>query len=93
MSRTLSWDDEHCPNGHKWIFCPASTLYPDFYYCEEDEQFYEPTVKKLPVETIAKQYNGDRANAMVVYALRNEALEKLRYKPFEDVINFAKDTQ
>lgn len=90
MSRLINWNDEYCPNGHKWIFCAASTLYPDFYYCEIDEQFWEPTVKKLKVEDIAKQYNGDRPNAMVMYALAEQALRDIRYhKTHEEIIQLA----
>lgn len=80
MSRTLHWNDEYCPNGHKWVFVPASTLYPDYYYCSEEDEFWEPTVRKLKVIDIAKQYNGDRPNAMIVHALAEEAMRDMRYK-------------
>lgn len=94
MSRTLSWNDDYCPKGHKWIFCRASTLYPDFYYCEVDDEFYEPTVRKLKVEQIAEQYNGDRPNAMVLYALSEQALRDIRYsKSHSEIIALAHTNQ
>jgi hypothetical protein len=94
MSRTLQWNDDYCPKGHKWIFCPATILYPDFYYCEEDDEFYEPTVKKLDVRDIAEQYNGDRPNQMVLYALSEQALREIRYKlNHSEIIALTKDTK
>lgn len=79
MSRTLQWNDEYCPNGHRWVFCAASSLYPDFYYCEQEDRFWEPTVKPLKVEAIAKQYNGNRPNQMMLYALSEQVLRDIRY--------------
>ena len=66
MSRTLSWDDDHCPSGHgSWVFVPASTLYSDIYWCPGCDVFYQPTVKKFTKEKLNEEFSSDRAGAII----------------------------
>jgi len=92
MSRTIHWNDEHYPNGHAWIFCAASTLYPDFYYCPAEDLMWEPTVKPVSEKNVREQYNQERPDRMREYAQRNLALQQLRRLPFQTVIKVAKET-
>lgn len=87
MSRTLQWDDEYCPNGHKWIFIPSSTLYSDLYLCKECDCFYQPTVKRLAKERIAQQYTSDRVGQLIERAEFLEWKNNLKYKDWKELSN------
>lgn len=45
--RLINWNDDYCPNGHRWVFCHRSNLYPDFYYCPKEDKMWEPTVAEI----------------------------------------------
>lgn len=93
MSRTLHWNDYYCPNGHHWVFGAASSLYPDFYWCPIEDKFWEPTVKPLKPEKVAKQYHGHRLDEMRRYAQKEKALEEISYlRSFDEIIAFAAPT-
>ncbi len=58
---TFQIDYTYCPKGHgDWIFIPSSILYPDIFYCESCDCFYEPSVKKLERGKINKEFSSDR---------------------------------
>jgi nitroreductase len=77
MSRLIHWNDEYCPNGHRWVFCADSTLHPDYYYCPEEDLMWEPTVKPLDEAEVKEQYNLERPAAMRSYAERELIMQKL----------------
>lgn len=66
MSRTLHWNDDYCPKGHRWQFVPSSGLFPDYYYCAHDDcdRFWEPTVEIVEDSEIATRFNADRPQKM-----------------------------
>ena len=58
---TFQIDYEYCPEGHlDWIFIPSSILYPDVFYCEKCNCFYEPSVRKVKIGQINKDFSSDR---------------------------------
>lgn len=89
MSRIINWNDDYCPNGHKWVFCRSSTLYPDFYYCPVESKMWEPTVKKIDETKVMDTYNEGRPDAMKQYGEYELALEKLSYRKHTEVIELA----
>ena len=59
-------DYEYCPKGHEdWVYIPSSTLYPDVFWCEKCDCFYEPTVEKLVRGKINKNFNSDREQDLI----------------------------
>lgn len=89
MTRTYSWDDTYCPEGHRWVFCGSSTLYSDYYYCPKEDKLYEPKVVEIDEDELAKEYMSDRVGAMKQYGRRNLALEKIKILPFDLIIKIA----
>ena len=90
MSRTIHWNDDYCPKGHRWVFATASSLYPDFYWCPVEDEFYEPTVKKINPKNVEKQYHRHRLDEMRKYARKEEALRDISYtRNFDEIIEFA----
>jgi hypothetical protein len=65
MSRTYTWDDTYCPEGHgAWVFIPAATLYSDIYWCRVCDCFYQPTVKRVTYDKLNREFSSDRAEAL-----------------------------
>lgn len=63
---TFQIDYEYCPKGHgDWIFIPSSTLYPDIFWCEKCDCFYEPSVRTVKRGTINKNFNSDREKDLI----------------------------
>ena len=89
MGRYLTWNDEFCPNGHRWVFIQASGLYPDYYYCIDEDKFWEPTVKSLIEANIVKNYNHNRPDEMRKLAIRKDTLRKINAVPHEKFVKFA----
>ena len=65
----LKIDYNYCPKGHAdWVFITASTLYPDIFWCERCDTFYEPSVKPKSKEQLNKDFSSDRAGELIKYA-------------------------
>jgi len=60
VSRWITWNDKYCPKGHIWQFVGASGLFSDYYYCPKCDEMWEPTVRKLSLKNITKNYNESR---------------------------------
>lgn len=85
MSRTIHWDDEFCPNGHRWQFIASSTLFPDYYYCATDDTFWEPTVRKTEPQEIQRRFNVGRPEEMKRLAVFLTWKESLTPKDMEQI--------
>ena len=66
---TFQIDYSNCPKGHDWTWIRSSTLYPDVFWCEKCDAFYEPTVKKLERGKINKEYSSDREADLIKLAI------------------------
>lgn len=89
MARMINWEDKHCPNGHTWVFCQSSNLYPDFYYCPKEDLMWEPTTRPVDEAEVQEQYNTERPAVMREYAKRELALERIGRESFKTIIAIA----
>jgi len=72
-------DYTYCPKGHgDWVFVPASTLYPDIFWCGKCDLFYEPSVRALSQEKLNKEFSSDRAAEIIKRATFLEWKSKLQ---------------
>ncbi len=55
---TYNIDDRHCPEGHSWVFVNNTIVFDDYYYCEECDKIFRPSIVGLPDE----YFNGRRAD-------------------------------
>lgn len=88
MSRTYSWDDTYCPKGHgSWVFVPASTLYPDIYWCDKCDCFYNPICVEMSYDELNEDFSSDRASDLIQWAKFLKWRDSLSPKDMPDAPN------
>lgn len=83
MKLTFRIDYEFCPKGHKWVFL-SGCQHSDCWWCEECNCFYEPSVRKLKLGVINKNYYCDREAELIQTAKFKQWKEKLTIKDMEN---------
>lgn len=88
--RLINWNDDYCPNGHRWVFCHSSLLYPDFYYCPKEDKMWEPIVAEIDENKVKENYNAERPEAMRRYAKKNIIVEQVQNMDYETAVRVVK---
>lgn len=76
-------DYSFCPEGHRWVYLSANLLYPDVFYCEKCNCFYEPTVRKVERGAINKDFSSDRERDLIARAKFLDWKNNLTFKDWE----------
>ncbi len=85
---TFDMDYTYCPKGHgDWIHMPSSTLYPDVFWCDKCDCFYEPSVRPLKKGKIDEDYTVGREDQLKKMAKFISWREGLSFKdmPIENI--------
>ncbi len=70
-------DDTFCPHGHKWIRVKSSLLFGDYYYCEQCDKIYTPTVEVKTKGWFKREYLSERREELIKLAHTEEARKRV----------------
>ena len=76
--RILTIDDKYCSKcGHPWVLVANTTLYPEYYYCQNCDKIFVLTTKEVKKEEIDSEFEAFRYNSMKEYAILKKAKESV----------------